>query len=555
MIWATNHGNQTGVCSMWMMINANGYTLDENHSRFDALVVEGQRVLAVGSGQQLRLQYGAKVGKIIDVAGATVVPGLVDSHLHIAGVGEQSVQLNLTAVRSKSALLHAIRTWGQNLPDGAWIVGGGWDDNRLEGGELPSLAELDEASAGHPLCLSRICHHAYLVNSKAFHLAGVGHGTPDPADGSYGRDGRGELNGRVYENAIRPLFAAVPPLTRSQWRDAIRTSMKAALAAGITAVHTDDVRNLQGFAPVWETYYHLIHEEGVHLRVHELVDWHHLDECIRAMRELPAPSEWLEMGVAKLFSDGALGGRTAWFADAYSDAPNWHGTPMYTQEELDYRVWVAHEKGFGVGIHAIGDAALEATLSAMEKAPRVNMRDRVIHAEVVSPDLIRRMVALGSSLAVDIQPRFTVSDFPWIEQRIGAERLRYACAWKTLREAGLHLAGGSDAPIEPLEPLLGIHAAVTRRQPFAMGEGYQLHEALSPLEAVQLFSRDACFANQSEAHKGVIAPGWLADLTVLSEDIVNPAHPDQIRDAKVSHTIVGGKIAYAADGSDVEWSA
>lgn len=540
---------------MWMMVNANGYTFDNQNRRFDAVVVDGERILAIGSTGELSLQFGTQVEKTLDLGGATLIPGLVDSHLHIAGVGAQAMQLNLMGVPSKTVLLQNIRAWARTLKAGAWIVGGGWDDNRFTEGGLPSRAELDEAAEGHPLLLTRVCCHAYLANSQALLLAGVGAGTADPADGWYGRDAHGTLNGLVYENAAQPIQAVIPALSRSQWRDAIRVAMQKALRAGLTSVHTDDVRNLQGFAPVWETYYHLIHEEKLRLRVHELVDWHFIDACQAAMRELPAPDDWMEIGVAKLFSDGALGGRTAWFSEAYSDAPNVSGTPMYTRDELAERVRVAHEKGFGVGIHAIGDAALDATLSALEQEPRTNMRDRVIHAEVVRPDLIQRMVALGNQMVVDIQPRFTVSDFPWIAQRIGAERLPYACAWQTLRKAGLHLAGGSDAPIEPMEPLLGIHAAVTRRLPYATGVGYTLQEALTPREAVQLFSKDACFANGMEARKGVIAPGWLADFTVLTEDVVTPVDVNLIRDAKVLYTIVGGTVAYAADGSEVEWSA
>lgn len=539
---------------MWMMVNANGYTFDNRKSRFSALVVDGDRILAVGTTGELRLQFGSKVHKVMDMEGATVIPGLVDSHLHVAGVGEQAVKLNLTGVQSKAELLHRIRNWSRPLTGDAWVLGGGWDDNRFVEGGLPTLAELDEATGGRPLLLSRVCYHAYLSNSKAFHKAGIGSGTSNPADGAYGRDASGALNGLVYENAVRPIYKGIPPLTRDQWREAIRRAMRQMLAAGITAVHTDDVRNLHGFTPVWETYHKLIHEEGIRLRVHELVDYDGIDECIQALPTLPAPDEWLEIGAAKLFSDGALGGRTAWFSEAYSDAPNGCGTPIYSREELAHRVRTAHEKGFGAAIHAIGDAALDATLAAMEQAPPVQMRDRVIHAEVVRPDLIQRMVQLGGQIAVDIQPRFTVSDFPWIQDRIGVNRVPYACAWQTLRKAGLHLAGGSDAPIEPYEPLLGIHAAVTRRLPYETGVGYTLQESLTPEEAVQLFSRDACFANGSEHQKGVIASGWLADFTVLDQDVVSPTTADLIRDAEILYTIVGGTFAYAADSSPVEWS-
>jgi predicted amidohydrolase YtcJ len=546
---------ETGSASMWMLINANGYTLDDRASTFDAVVVDNGRILAVGTRHELSLQFGHRVTRTLDVAGATVVPGFVDSHLHVAGVGEQALCLDLSGVRSRQEMLERIEQYASQLAPGAWVLGRGWDDNRFVDKALPTLDELDAAAGGRPVLLTRVCCHAYLTNRVALRLAGIDESVADPPDGKYGRDAEGRLNGLLYENASEPVRAAIPPRSLADWYNALRAGMESALKAGITAVHTDDVRNLQSFAAVWTLYHRLIREDGVRLRVHELVDWSYLDECLRAMRELPAADEWLERGAAKLFSDGAFGGRTACLSEDYSDAPGWRGTPMYPREELAERVRVAHEKGFAAAVHAIGDAGLEATVAAFAAAPPVGQRDRLIHAELVRPDLVQRIAGLGDRVVVDIQPRFTVSDFPWLQDRLGRERIQYACAWRTLKEAGLRLAGGSDAPIEPIEPLLGMHAAVARKQPYAEGPGYGMEQALTPEEAVRLFTRDACFANGSEHHKGVIAPGWLADFTVVDRDIVRSADVDDLLRANVLYTIVGGEVAWAADGSTVEWSA
>ncbi len=321
-------------------------------------------------------------------------------------------------------------------------------------------------------------------------------------------------------------------------------------------MHTDDTRALGNFPDVWNLYHHLIHDEQIYLRVHELVDWSLIDELFASRAELPAPDLWLEQGAAKLFSDGALGSRTAWFRDPYSDAPDTNGTPIYTQEELNRRVRVAHEQGIPVAIHGIGDAALDATLTALELAPPVNRRDRIIHAQNIRPDLLERMVRLRDCTIVDIQPRFVCSDFPWVLDRVGPARAPYVCAWKTMQDAGLALCGGSDAPIEPIEPLLGIHAAVTRRAPFDLGPGYAMEQALSPQGAVKLFSRRACVANHRETEKGQLLPGWLADLTILDRDIVQPQTENDIRDAKVLYTVVGGHIAYSGnEAAETWWSA
>ena len=555
---------------MWMIIGANGYTLDpransfavevegQSKSRdFEALVIHHGRVVAIGEAADLRLQFGAKVSRIIDVQGATVIPGLIDSHLHVAALGEQAAELDLSGTSSARELLLRVREFANHVPDDGWILGRGWDDNRFTAKGLPTLKELDEASGTKPMLLRRVCHHAYLANSVAFLRAGLSLDAKDPADGYYGRDEHGKLNGQVFENASRPLLLAVPKKTTSDWKNAVRIGMETALKSGLTGVHTDDVRSLGSFEAVWHTYASLIHESGVRLRVHELVDFSRMDETIGFLKAMPKEvtrDAWISRGAVKLFSDGAMGSRTAWLSEPYSDLPGWLGTPIYERDELFERVRIAHEQGLAAAVHAIGDAAVELTLMAMAAAPSVNQRDRLIHAELIRPDLISRMVDLGDSLAVDVQPRFTVSDFPWLADRVGEHRVKYACAWQKLKNAGVHIAGGSDAPIEPVSPLMGIHAAHTRRGPHSEGEGYGPEERLSALDSVVLFTKGAAFAAGQEDRFGTIAQGREADLTILSKDIVNPSCPDDILESEVLYTIVGGEIAYAFPGGFKEES-
>lgn len=540
---------------MWMYTSANGYSMNPLQPRFEALVVDGGKIVALGDRSEIMLQYGARVDKILDLGGATVLPGLVDSHLHVSLVGEQAVRLDLSGVTSKAEMLHLIRAKAGTLDKNEWVLGGGFDDNKLAGGLTPTLAELDEAANGRPLLLTRICQHAQLANTKAFQLAGIGPQVADPVDGRFGRDEAGGLNGWVYENAAKPLLQAVPRRTRQEQKRLLRLGMEAALRQGITAVHTDDTRVLRGFVPTWDAYYGLIHEQHVSLRVHQLVDFSYLEERLEALADLPPLPGWLETGAVKLFSDGAFGGRTAWLAKPYSDAPGWFGTPIFAQDELNERVQQVHHHGLPVAIHAIGDAALDATLTALEGASRIPGRDRIVHAELIRPDLLARMGRLGGSLAVDVQPRFTVSDFPWIRERLGPQRTPFVNALAQMKRAGLHLAGGSDAPIEPLSPLFGMHAAVTRRRPYPSLDsgrhddaGYEVQESLSMAEAIRLFTQDACYADGTEEVKGVLAPGWNADLTILDSDVLASEDTDDLLRAKVLYTIVGGKLAYAEDG-------
>ncbi|WP_245632711.1 amidohydrolase [Alicyclobacillus kakegawensis] len=530
-----------------MLVGANGYTFNPRQPRFDALIVEDGVIIAVGERQELRLQLGARLDAVLDVEGATVLPGFVDSHLHVSAVGEQAMQLDLTGVKSQHELLQRVRERASALPPGAWLLGAGWDENRFDEARWPSRQELDEAAGGRPLVLTRICHHAYLVNTEALWKSGLGLTPPDPKDGRFVRDERGEVAGLVHDNAILPILRAIPPRSRSEDKQMLRLGMEAALANGITAVHTDDTRTFGGFAATWTLYHELIRQDGVALRVHQLVDSSFLTECRRALADLPAPDEWLEVGAIKLFADGALGARTAWLAADYTDVPGWRGIPVCSPEELTARVRAAHDLGFAAAVHAIGDAALDMTLTAFEQGGGSSLPDRIVHAEVVRPDLVRRMQALGERIIVDIQPRFAVSDFPWVEERLGPARLSGVCAWRTLAEAGIGLCGGSDAPVEPINPLLGIHAAVTRRPPHAKGPGFTLSQVLDRETAVRLFTQGACRANRREAVKGVIRPGAWADLTVLSRDVLAEAE-DALLEARVLWTVVGGRVAYAHNG-------
>lgn len=536
---------------MWMLTGANGYAMDEKCTRFRAVVIEGERIVAVGDEAELRLQYGARVERIIDVGGATVLPGLVDNHLHVAGVGEQSMKLDLEGTYSADDMLARIEAFAVRLPADAWVLGSGWNDNLFVQPGVPTRAQLDVAAGGRPVFLTRVCRHAYLANSAAFAAAGLTDETANPSDGTYGKDADGTLNGWVYENASRPLFTAMPKWSKEMWKKALQSGMNQCLAAGVTAVHTDDVRYFGDFADTWQAY-HALQVEGLRLRVHELVDFDHIDACLAAMPHLPAQTDWLQRGAAKLFSDGAFGGRTAWLLEPYTDAVDERGLPIYPPDELKHRVRSAHERGFAVAIHAIGDAALAATLEAMAEGPRVKQRDRVIHAELIQPHLVERMVQLGEQIVVDIQPRFAVSDFPWVANRVGPHRSHLVCAWRTLWDAGLALGGGSDAPIEPVSPLLGIHAAVTRRAPFTNGPVYHPEQALTVEEAVRLFTQYASIASDQHTYKGVIAPNWLADFTILDRDILHERHVDDIRDAKVNYTVVGGQFAYAGNGQTLE---
>ncbi|WP_363321573.1 amidohydrolase [Polycladomyces subterraneus] len=519
-------------------------TMDARRESAEAVYVENGRIVDVGTSQDFLLHWGRADVRRVDWQGATVYPGWVDSHVHLAAYGMLRHRLDLNGTKSKGEMLCLLREIAARTPEGEWIVGVNWDENQWAEREVPHREELDAVSLRHPVFLTRICHHAHVANTVAFRVAGVGLEPDDPEEGKYGRDPDGKINGMIYENASRPFFAAIPEPTAEQKRSYIREAVKEALALGLTAAHTEDLRVMGSVRELLREYRGLV-EAGVWFRTHHLLYHPHLDEAVELGLQAGTGDEWTDVGAVKIFADGAIGARTAWLSEPYADAPETAGEPVHSDDELAGWVSRAREAGFPVAIHAIGDRAAEQVINTWERHPspkETRYRDRLIHVQVLRPDLLARMSEL--SFVADIQPRFVASDFPWVQDRLGTERLPYAYAWKSLLDAGVVCAGGSDAPIEPLNPLLGIHAAVTRRHPEEFPHpGYGPEQRLTVKEALRLWTAGSAYAEGKEMERGSITPGKWADFTVLDRTL-SDTEPDEILQARVIMTVVNGKVAY-----------
>ena len=526
-----------------LFTNARIHTMDPSLPFATAVAVQNGRILAVGDTAELRLQYGATKEKEIDLAGATVLPGLIDNHLHVSNHGIKLSTLDLSEVTEASELLHHLRERAAGTPQGEWVLGIGWNENNFADRRIPTLAELNEAAPHHPVLLTRICNHAFLANTQGFTRAGVTRDTSDPTDGAFGRDAMGELNGMIYENAADALRLQIPQKTYSELKDSLRLGVKHALKSGLTSVHTEDLRYLNGFANTWSMYRELIIEENLRLRSNHLVYYQFLDELKEAGMTTGDGDEFVNIGAIKIFADGAMGGRTALMSRPYADAPGVYGTAIHSQEELNSIAAAAAAHGMPIAVHAIGDRASDMVLEAMEKNPVATHRHRLIHAQVLRPEQIEWMQRFGDRLVLDIQPRFVPSDFPWVRERIAPEHLPTSYAWKTMLDAGLLCGGGSDAPIEPIEPLLGLHAAVTRRRPGDTHDGFSPEQKLTIEEAVRLFTVGGTHATREEAVKGTITPGKYADLTILDRDIFS-GDPDILLETNVLRTVIGGETVY-----------
>lgn len=534
---------------MSKVIYYNGHItpLDPTCPQAEAIVVDNGRIAAIGSNEEMLLSFGRADVRKVDLQGGYVYPGLVDSHMHLSALGQKLRSLDLTECRSKEEMLAAIRQRAETVEPGEWILGIGWDENRMEG-QVPTLAELDAVCPHHPLFLSRVCHHAYLVNSRAYQEAGIKPDQPDPENGVYGRDEAGRLNGWIFENASAPFYAAQPEPSYEEKKESIRQAMKMALSCGLAGVHTEDLRYIGSVRDLVRVYRELV-EEGVFLRTHHLIYHPFLSEMDELKLRAGQGDEWFTIGAVKIFADGAIGGRTALLSEPYADDSGTYGIAIHEQEELLYLTAQAADRDLPVAAHAIGDEAADRVIQAMQAYPvnskGIRLRHRLIHGQILRADLIEKLKRMD--VVVDIQPRFVASDFPWVMRRIGEERAAFAYAWKTLVEAGIRCAGGSDAPIEPIHPLLGLHAAVTRRRldDPPNHPGYLPKQKLERLEALLLFTQGSAYAAGEEHQRGTLSVGKQADLSVYDRDLLTiPA--DELVEVKTLYTIVNGKVAYQA---------
>jgi predicted amidohydrolase YtcJ len=517
------------------------YTLTSEGHQVEAILTDGDQIIALGSLHEIEEKYA--ISERIDLQGGTMLPGFVDSHLHLIGHGETLVRLDLSVFSTKVEVLSAVKTYAEQFSGDEWIIGEGWNENLWETAEPITRQELDEVVSDSPVLLKRVCRHALVVNSKALELAGITKETSVPPGGVIEKNVNGELNGLLKDQAQELVLEVVPKVTNEHLERAMTAAIQDAYKLGLTGGHTEDLNYYNGFDNVHRTFEKVIKENGLKFRAHLLVH-HEVVDCMVAGGLKPYSGDLsVEFGAMKIFADGALGGRTALLSHPYADDPATNGVAIFTQEELNELYAKARRLGLPVAIHTIGDLAFEYALNAIEAHPVVNGRDRIIHAQILNRDLIERAKKVPS-LILDLQPRFLASDFPWVIDRIGAEKMEYCYAWKTLIDSGIPCAGGSDAPIEPLNPLWGIHAAVTRtNKNDPQRVVYGVSEKLSVYEAVSLFTKGSAYAICHENDRGELKEGYLADFTILEKDIFTvPA--DDIADLKVKMTVIGGEVVY-----------
>ncbi len=523
--------------------NGNFYTFNTRLSNVQAVVVENGRFIDMGQTEDMLLTWGRSSVEVIDLEGKTVTPGLVDSHLHLSIIADSFINLDLTGVTSKQDMLERIQARTKELEPGQWLLGSGWDENLFTDGTIPTISELNFVSPGNPLLLSRICLHAAVVNSKALEVSGYHADITVPEGGVVVLDeATKQPTGLLLESAMTIVKKHIPAHSYETWKNAMRKTIHFAMEKGLTSAHSNDPLYLGGLAQTWSIYDELLNGEKLGLRSNLLINHEFINDLREAGMYAGYGNDTLQIGAVKIFADGAFGRRTALLSQPYSDDPGNYGEAMYDQETLFDIVRRSRELDMPIAVHTIGDQALENVLDVLDQFPAAAYRDRLIHTQVLREDLIHRLKK--PSRIADIQPRFLASDFPWVQERLGEDRIKLSYAWKSLMDAGVICAGGSDSPVEPVDPLLGIHAAVTRKKPGQDLDGYCPEQKLSMTEAFRLFTELGAYPTNEEHIKGTISRGKLADMTVYSANPFEMKDADELLNTNIEMTIIGGEIKY-----------
>lgn len=516
------------------------YTMVKENETVEAVYTDGGKITETGLYMQLKEKFKGTIEEEINLNGGMMLPGLVDSHLHLIGYGESLLRLNLSSMNSKEKVLNAIKEKCSQTEKGKWIVAEGWNENNWIQPDLIHKSELDDISTDHPIVLKRVCRHALIVNSKALEVCGIDENTEAPFGGGIGRGTDGELSGLFQDHAQDLIVSHLPSVDEEYLKGALRLAIADCYKYGITGVHTEDLFYYNGFNDTFKAIRESFNE--MPLRAHLLVHHEVMDEMIQSGYSFKAGNEFVEFGAMKIFADGSLGGRTALLSRPYADTKETKGIAIHTEEELNELVRKARSFGMPVAIHAIGDEAFEMALKAIVACPPPEgTKDRLIHASILRSDLIERLRDV--QVVLDIQPVFVSSDGSWIWERLGDDKRYLPYAWKTLLKNGIKCAGGSDAPIEKLNPLYGIYAAVTRRSPEEKGESFNPTERLSMYEAIQLFTAGSALAAGNEKRFGYIEKGFAADFSIFDRDLFHVAE-EEIVYVETLMTVIAEKVVY-----------
>lgn len=528
-----------------LLTNATILTMDPNQPYASAVGIAGERIAWVGDADDARTHLSG-VAQTLDLGGATLIPGFNDAHHHLIMLGHWLSQLDCSfpTVRSIADIVAAVGARAANTPDGEWIEGRGYDDNKLAERRHLTRWDLDAVAPNNPVSIRNASGHMCVINSRALDLSGITKDTEAPYGGTIHLDpATGEPSGLLQEQAQNLVPLAYIPTEKAALRTCLDIASQAYLSAGVTSSQEAGIFTTPEFAVYQEAWA----ANELPLRTYLMIRRGFLEALEQLAIFTGFGDDRLRIGSFKLLADGSLIGRTAAVSEPFLEDPNPNnlGLEMMPQEELDDLIWRGHRNGWQVAIHAIGDRGIEMCLDgferALERQPRLNHRHRLEHCGILRPDLIERIKAMG---VVPVgQPPFIYEFGDGFLRHLGKERCQLTYALRTVLDAGIPLAASSDSPVSSYQPLIGIKLAVTERT--ANGTEFAPNEAISVEEAIALYTRAGAYASFDEHRKGTITPGKLADFAVLGADprAVDPNTIDQI---PVLATISGGRTVYEA---------
>jgi predicted amidohydrolase YtcJ len=526
-----------------VLLNGKIWTVNDRQPRAEAVACLGSRIVAVGSNGEIRKWIGAGT-EAIDLGGKLVLPGFNDAHVHFFSGGENLASVQLRDAKSEEELRRRIAEFAAKQPAGRWITGGDWDHENWTPARLPTRQSIDAVTTGHPVFVNRLDGHMALANSEALRLAGITRDTPDPPGGTIVRDAAGEPTGVLKDAAMERMYRTIPEPSQDRIADAVRAAMRYAAENGVTSV-----QDMSASPEILRVYQALLARGELTVRIsgHQpLAAWQRLAAVgLRA----GFGGEKLHIGGLKGFADGSLGSTTALLFEPYLDAPNTSGlanSEMIPESKMQKHILDADRAGLQVAVHAIGDKANHIILGMYEEAERQNgardRRFRIEHAQHLRMEDIPRFGKLH--VIASMQPYHSIDDGRWAEKRIGPERAKGTYAFRALLDSGAVLAFGSDWDVAPMEPLMGIYAAATRRTLDGKHpDGWVPEQKIGVAEAIRAYTMGSAYASFDEQIKGSIEPGKLADLVVVSDDILSIPAVD-IEKARVETTVFDGKVIY-----------
>ncbi len=520
--------------------NARVYTVDPALPWAAAVACADGRIVAVGTNDEVMALAGPDT-ELIDAAGRLVLPGLIDAHVHFLQYAIRSHEVNLFGVRDFAEVSRRIRRAVENAEPGDWVQGWGWDENLW--GIRPSRAHLDPIAPHTPVVLRRLDMHTYWLNSAALKQAGITRETPDPPESRLERDATGELTGLLREwNAIRLVEPHIPQPDTATLQAWLREAIAEAHRLGLTGIH--DQRVQREGRQTFRLFQALRHQEELDLRVHMHIAAEHLPEAATLGLQPGFGDDRLWLGHVKAFADGTMGSRTALMIEPFEGEPDNYGLAITPADALWELASQVDQAGFPLSIHAIGDLAVRQVIDVLsEFQPDPQWPHRIEHVQIIHPNDLARLSRYG--LVASVQPVHLCTDWPTAD-RVWGPRARYTYAFRSLLAHGIRLALGSDAPVAPLDPMLGIYAAVTRQDQQGQPEGgWYPEERIGVAEAIHGYTMGPAYVAGQQHRQGSITPGKWADLIMLARNIFE-IPPAEIAETRVDLTIFDGRVVYRA---------